>query len=115
MTQIIPDTVLALIAQHRPQLTALVASIRAQLDHVPELEVHRATEYLRDKTLLPAQEIEYLTMVAYGEPWGGTWERATLVAARLGVTYDAIRQRIEAGELEALERNEKWYIRRHAV
>ena len=113
--QTIPDAVLAQIVQHRPHLTTLIANLRAYPDQAAQFEQALATAYLLGNTHLSAPDTWYLSQCASGGPWGGDWLTTAHAAHLLGVTDGRIRQRIAAGDLEAIKRGKTWYVRKDAI
>lgn len=113
--QTIPDAVLDVIVEHRPQLATMVNNLRAHPEQAPLIERAIATTYLLGTIGLSGQEAFWLSQVANGGPWGGDWLRSAHAAELLGVDESRIRQLVSGDRLNVITRGKTHYISRESV
>lgn len=113
--QTIPDAVLTQIAQHRPQLTIMIANLRDYPVRAAQIEKAIAQAYLAAETHLSASDTWYLSQVYYGGPWGGDWWSLARAAIETGYDHGTLRRMIFDKKLAAVKYGKVWYVRRDAL
>jgi len=113
--QTIPDAVLDKIAAHRPDLTTMIANLRAHPEFAAQIEKAIATAYLYGETRLSGLETWYLSQSAYGGPWGGDWWTLARAAGETGYDAGTLRRMIFDGKLASLKYGKTHYVRRDVL